>query len=98
MVKDKVTLWDVRNRFMAYNRQHGINYGDVPNGHVRDISAIIVFKASNYAKPYNEQERSYRVTNRGGKAFFEGMSGQSMFGDCFDGTIGTWTIVISNRW
>lgn len=78
------TLSAIKETFINYNEKHNIHYGtstDVP-----EITAVIVYKQSNFNKPYSETERSYRVSNLGGKAFFNGMLGNSMIGDCLDGT------------
>lgn len=69
--------------FREYNKSNGITYGartDKPT-----ISAIIVYKQSNFTSPYTETERSYRVTNTAGKAFFDGMCSNSIYGNCLDG-------------
>ena len=81
---EKTTLWRIRDRFMDYNKEHGNTYSS-PKKDLPELSAVIVYKASNFTKPYTEKERSYRVTNNDGKAFFEGMLGNSIWGDCLDG-------------
>ena len=68
---------------MKYNEQNHIQYGS--HTEVPDITAVIIYKQSNFTKPYTETERSYRVNNRCGKAFFNGMLGNSIRGDCLDG-------------
>lgn len=79
----QVTFSSIREAFRQYNEEHHIQYGMSSN--VPDITAIVVYKQSNFTKPYSETERSYRVDNRGGKAFFNGMLGNSIWGDCLDG-------------
>lgn len=80
---NKVTLTDVCERFRKYNADNKNLYGIKSN--VPSISAIIVYKQSNFTKPYTEKERSYRVNNYDGKRFFNKMLGNSMWGDCLDG-------------
>ena len=46
---------------------------------------IIVFKSENWDKPYTERERSYQTSNHN-KAFIAGMSSNSIFASCLDGT------------
>lgn len=67
-----------------YNQENGIEYGspcDLPQ-----LSGVIVYKQSNFTKEYSETSRSYRVTNLSGKRFFDGMIGNSVYGDCLDGS------------
>lgn len=78
------TLSKIQETFRSYNEQHHVKYGCPTN--VPEITAVIVYKQSNFTKPYSELERSYRVDNRSGKIFFNGMLGGSMIGDCLDGT------------
>ena len=78
------TLYDIVEAFTNYNKKHGITYGtrrDVP-----EISAVIVYKQSNWNQVFSEKSRSYRITNLSGKRFFDGMIGNSIIGDCLDGT------------
>ncbi len=84
MAQQKATLEEVIKTFREYNRVRGITYGSDPMGHV--VSAVIVFSKENWAREYTEQERSYRITNMCGKAFFSTPSGSiSMTGNCLDG-------------
>ena len=80
------TLSEIIDRFREYNREHGITYGGKHPEGVPCISAVIVYKQSNFYEPYTEEQRSYRVNNFSGKLFFNGMFGNSVFGDCLDGT------------
>lgn len=82
----RVTLSFVIDRFKKYNKEHGISYGGKHPEGVSPISAVIVYKQSNFNKPYTEQQRSYRINNFGGKRFFDGLCGNSIFGDCLDGS------------
>lgn len=67
--------------FRKYNQLHNVEYGtDKPT-----VEAVIVFKQSNFTKPYSELERSYKVSNVSGKIFFYDMLGSSIYGDCLDG-------------
>ncbi len=79
----KATISEIRKRFREFNKENGISYGDYD---VQEITAVIVYKQSNFNKPYTETERSYRISNLSGKAFFDLPSGSnSMTGDCLDG-------------
>lgn len=49
------------------------------------LEAVIVFKASNWKKPYDIRSRSYRVTNAC-RHFQEGKISNQLPGDCLDGT------------
>lgn len=84
--KNNITLSDITERFREYNRQHGFTYGGKHPEGAQCISAVIVYKQSNFTKPYSEEQRSYRVNNLSGKRFFDGMLGDSVFGDCLDGS------------
>ena len=78
------TLSGITEVFQNHNEMYGIQYGmktDVP-----PISAVIVYKQSNFTREYSEQSRSYRVTNFDGKRFFHGMLGNSIYGECLDGS------------
>lgn len=80
----KTTFYEICETFKKYNKQNDINYGMMSN--VPTISAVIVYKQSNFTKPYTEAERSYRITNVCGKAFFNTISGsRSIWGDSLDG-------------
>lgn len=80
----KTTLSEIKKAFREYNEQNGVVYGT--RSEVPEISAVIVYKQSNFKVPYSETERSYRITNTCGKAFFDMISGsQSMWGDSLDG-------------
>lgn len=49
-----------------------------------NLSAVIVYKASNWSKPYSLEERSYKVTNNN-RFFQSNKISNSLFGDCLDG-------------
>ena len=76
-------FWDIIKTFNEYNKENHITYGT--RTEVPEISAIIVYKQSNFNSPYSEHDRSYRITNMSGKAFFDGMISSSIYGDCLDG-------------
>ena len=82
MKTTNLTKHDIIDLFRDYNEVQGIEYG---MGGKPGLSAVIVFKQSNFNKEYSERSRSYRVTNLDGKIFFNGMLGSSMFGSCLDG-------------
>lgn len=84
-VKKTIGLSDIIKRFQDHNREKGYIYGYNAKD---DLSAVIVYKQSNFTKEYSEVSRSYRVTNAGGKRFFVGMAGSSIFGECLDGSEG----------
>ena len=79
---EKVTFSEVRQKFMEYNEDHNVRYGTPTN--TPPLSAVVVYKQSNFTKPYTEKERSYRVSSLGVKAFFIGMLVCCIFGDCLD--------------
>ena len=76
-------LHEIIETFREYNRAHGYAYGYSKG---EEITAIIVYAQSNFTKKYSEESRSYRVSNFGGKMFFDGMIGNSIYGDSLDGT------------
>jgi hypothetical protein len=81
---ETVTFEEVRRKFIKYNEKNNILHGypsDVPT-----IEAVIVYKKENFNEEYSEEERSYKITNQSGKAFFRMPSGsQSIIGNCLDG-------------
>ena len=81
-MKKLTNLELIRETFRLYNKENRITYGTPTKA--PKISAIIVYKQSNFTSPYTETERSYRVTNMSGKAFFDGMISNSIYGDCLD--------------
>lgn len=80
------TLPEIIERFREYNRQHDVTYGGRHPDGVEPITAVIVYKQSSFTKPYTEIQRSYRVNNFSGKRFFDGIYGESIFGECLDGS------------
>ena len=85
MFESKYNFYDVIERFREHNRDHGYHYGCTSAREGVEITAIIVYEQSNFTKQYSEKERSYRVSNFGGKAFYDGMISNSIYGDCLDG-------------
>lgn len=81
----ETNLYDIIHRFQNFNEEHGLKYG-FSRAEDPKISAVIVYAQSNFTKEYSEIERSYRVTNQDGKAFFNGMMGNSIYGECLDGS------------
>lgn len=77
------TKHEIVNTFREYNSKHNYIYGYSEG---EEITAVIVYAQSNFTKEYSEESRSYRVSNFGGKAFFDGMIGNSIYGDCLDGS------------
>ena len=49
------------------------------------ITGVIVYKQSNWEKPYTEEQRSYRVSSFN-RHFQSGKFSNSLFGGCLDGT------------
>lgn len=98
MANIETTFSGIVERFREYNKQHGITYGGKHPEGVSPISAIIVYSQSNFGKPYTEQQRSYRINNFGGKRFFDGMLGNSIFGDCLDGAEELVRLDYYSRW
>ena len=80
---ETTTKHDIIDTFREHNRKHKYIYG-YSNG--VELTAVIVYKQSNFTKEYSEKSRSYRVSNFGGKAFFDGLIGNSIYGDCLDGS------------
>lgn len=80
---EKLTLSQVTEKFLNYNKEHGIEYGE--SSDVEPLTAIIVFKQDNFGKKYTVKQRSYRIKSDWGKRFFSNMLGNSMWGDCLDG-------------
>jgi len=47
--------------------------------------AVIVFTENSFSKPYSELQRSYKISSNA-KYFDYSKIGNSLFGDCLDGT------------
>ena len=71
--------------FETFNEKFGVDYNE-PNTAIPSIYVDITFDKYNWTKEYSEQSRTYRVTNRSGKRFFNlPSSSRSVYGDCLDG-------------
>lgn len=68
-------LWSIMNK---YNKEHPDREGHA------DITGVIVYKESNWEKPFTEKERSYRVANSC-REFQDGKISSQLSGDCLDG-------------
>lgn len=80
----KFTLKEVIDKFRSYNRKHQVEYGRL--NLIPKVKAVVVYSQDNFKVPYTETERSYRISNKSGKVFFNVLSGsKSMVGDCLDG-------------
>lgn len=82
---EKITFWELRDKMMKYNDEHGI-YHCCGNKDIKPLRGVIVYKQSNFSKEYTEQERSYEVISTNGKAFSSGMFSNSIWGDSLDGS------------
>ena len=83
-MKLKTTFEDVCATFRAYNKTNGISYGDTKHA---ELKAYIVYKKCNFTLDYSEAERTYEISNRSGKKFFDMPSGsQSLYGYSLDGS------------
>ena len=76
----KITFGEMERNFRKYNEEHhnGENYKEA-------ISGVIVYKQSNFDKPYNEKSRSYRVASCN-RRFQAGKISNGYYGYCLDGT------------
>jgi hypothetical protein len=75
----KMTFVEVCGVFHKHNQGKNLTQFSDPN----PLTAVVVFKAENWDRPYSEKERSYKFSsdNKG----FIGAGGTSIFGDCLDG-------------
>ena len=84
-MKIKTTISEAYEIFKVYNKKFNLDYNDVKTD-VPELYADITYKSENFTKEYSEAERTYRVTNRSGKRFFNMPSGsRSVFGNSLDG-------------
>lgn len=74
----KITFEQLSHIMWEHNAQHPDKLD------TEDITGVIVYKASNWNKPYTEQERSYRVSNAS-PTFQSGKISNRLSGDCLDG-------------
>lgn len=85
-MKIKTTISEAYEIFKVYNEKFNLDYNDVKTD-VPELYADITYKSENFTKEYSEAERTYRVTNRSGKRFFNMPSGsRSVFGNSLDGS------------
>lgn len=83
LITTKNQLYDI---FYNYNEKFNVDYNNVKTD-IPELYADITYKSENFIKEYSEAERTYRVTNRSGKRFFNMPSGsRSVFGNSLDGT------------
>ena len=75
----KITLGELHRQMNAFNTAHPEKESEPC------LSGVIVYKQSNFTKPYSETSRSYRVYSNS-RAFQNGKIANSMFGYCLDGT------------
>lgn len=76
----KITFADLERAFETYNAEHsnGEDYRDA-------IKGVIVYKQSNFSKPFSEESRSYRVSSSN-RRWQSGKISNGYYGDCLDGT------------
>lgn len=80
MIKFKhITMAELSRIMTEFNAEHP-ELQDTPV-----IQGVIVFKASNFTKPYSEKSRSYQVFNCC-RCFQEGKISNQLTGNCLDGT------------
>lgn len=78
---EKLTKAQLFKAFYQFNQEHG---DAITQFSENSITGVIVFKASNWAKDYSLESRSYRVSsaNKG----FISCAGSSIYGSNLDGT------------
>ena len=76
---ERITFSEMEKRLFKYNCDHPETEDDAV------VSAVVVFKQSNWDKPYSELSRSYRVWNNN-RAFQPNKIAHSIFSSCLDGT------------
>lgn len=74
----KMTYGEMVKLFREHNRKTNEDYK-------KAISGVIVYKQSNFNKPYSVESRSYRVSSCN-RYFQDGKIANSVFGSCLDGT------------
>ncbi len=85
-MKLKTTKEQAYEIFRVYNEKFNLDYNDVKTD-VPELYADITYKSENFTSEYSEAERTYRVTNRSGKRFFNMPSGsRSVYGNSLDGS------------
>lgn len=76
---EKITLQKLEHIMWDFNSKHPEKQEE------QCLTGVIVYKQSNFNKPYSETSRSYRVSNNNG-CFQSGKIANSLFGYCLDGT------------
>lgn len=77
----KITFSELVSVFDEFNKQHDVT----SQFSGESINGVIVFTKESFNKPYSLESRSY-VVNSGNKYFIAGMGGNSLYGDCLDGS------------
>ena len=75
----KISFPELKSMMLQFNTDHPKDL-ETPK-----LSAVIVYKQSNWKKEYSEESRSYRVWNNN-RMFQPGMFANSLCGCCLDGT------------
>jgi hypothetical protein len=88
------------NKFLEHKKQKKMSYAEMVKkihehneknnitsqfGDKNPLEFVIVYKASNWKREYSERARSYMVQSDN-KMWVDGMCGNSIFGDCLDGS------------
>lgn len=93
----KISYEEFDRAMRNFNSEHGITQHFDENG----LKGVIVFKQESFTKPYTERERSYK-TDSSQKHYLSNMLGNSIFGDCLDGTDNgvrlDWYMFSENGW
>ena len=81
------TLDEVFVFFKHYNEDYNIDYGTSRKPKEIEIKCHVTFGHSNFKDVYTKKQRTYVITNRSGKRFFNMPSGsRSVFMNSIDGT------------
>lgn len=78
----KMTFNEVYETFYRHNEENGV---DSQFSDKSRITAVVVFSKDNWTTDYSEKARSYRFASDN-KYFVPGIGGNSIFGDCLDGS------------
>lgn len=79
MAKEKITFGELSKIMSTFNAEHPEKQEEAC------LKGVIVYKQSNFDKPYSEESRSYEVSNNS-RAFQHGKISNSLFGSSLDGT------------
>lgn len=77
----KITWSEMCIAMWKFNEEHGYT----TKGNKERLEAVVVFTEDSFGNPYTVKERSYRVSSDN-KSFLPNQLGNSIFGDCLDGT------------